>query len=65
MKNPFTSQTKNQLPPKKKSLKELDTVIDEMIDRNPDFIKTLTNIIKDQLKKDNTNVKKNIISRRP
>lgn len=63
MTKPFTSQKKSQLLPKKKSLKELDSVIDEMINRNPDFIEIMTNIIKEQLKKDELNGQK-VISRR-
>jgi len=63
MTNPFFSQKKNlQDPLRKRSLKELDTVLDEVTDRNPEFMKILENYIKEQLAKDNKNGK-NIISR--
>jgi len=63
MTNPFFSQKKNlQDPLRKRSFKELDTVLDEVTDRNPEFMKILENYIKEQLAKDNKNGK-NIISR--
>jgi len=56
MTNPFFSQKKNlQDPLRKRSLKELDTVLDEVADRNPEFIKILEDYIKEQLAKDNKN----------
>ena len=63
MTNPFFSQKRNlQDPLRKRSLKELDTVLDAVADRNPEFMKILEDYIKDQLAKDNKNGKK-IISR--
>lgn len=43
------SQT-NPDPLRKRSLNELDDVIEEIIDRNPGFIVQLEKIIKDKLK---------------
>ena len=63
MTNPFFSQKRNlQDPLRKRSLKELDTVLDEVADRNPEFMKILEDYIKDQLAKDNKN---EIIRNRP
>ena len=63
MTNPFFSQKRNlQDPLRKRSLKELDTVLDEVADRNPEFMKILEDYIKDQLAKDNKNES---IHRRP
>lgn len=56
MTNPFFSQKRNlQDPLRKRSLKELDTVLDEVADRNPVFMKILEDYIKEQLAKDNKN----------
>jgi hypothetical protein len=56
MTNPFSSQKRNlQDPLRKRSLKELDTVLDEIEDRNPDFVKEITKIIKKKLAEDNKN----------
>ena len=56
MTNPFFSQKRNlQDPLRKRSLKELDTVLDEVADRNPEFMKILEDYIKEQLAKDNKN----------
>ena len=56
MTNPFFSQKRNlQDPLSKRSLKELDTVLDEVADRNPVFMKILEDYIKEQLAKDNKN----------
>ena len=56
MTNPFFSKKKNlQDPLRKRSLKELDTVLDEVADRNPEFMKILEDYIKEQLAKDNKN----------
>jgi hypothetical protein len=64
MTNPFSSQKKNpQDLLRKRSLKELDTVIDEIVDRNPDFVKELTKVIKEKLAEDNKNAQ-NPLSRR-
>ena len=64
MTNPFFSQKRNlQDPLRKRSLKELDTVLDEVADRNPEFMKILEDYIKEQLAKDNKNGK-NPLSRR-
>jgi len=64
MTNPFFSQKKNlQDPLRKRSLKELDTVLDEIADRNPEFEKILEDYIKEQLAKDNKNGQ-NPLSRR-
>jgi hypothetical protein len=61
---PFSSQKRNpQDPLRKRSLKELDTVLDEVADRNPEFMKILEDYIKEQLAKDNKNAK-NTLSRR-
>ena len=63
MTNPFFSQKRNlQDPLRKRSLKELDTVLDEVADRNPEFMKILEDYIKEQLAKDNKN---EIIRNRP
>jgi hypothetical protein len=63
MTNPFFSQKRNlQDPLRKRSLKELDTVLDEIADRNPEFMKILEDYIKEQLAKDNKN---EIIRNRP
>jgi hypothetical protein len=65
MTNPFSSQKRNlQDPLRKRSLKELDTVLDEIADRNPEFEKILEDYIKEQLAKDNKNGQKNPLSRR-
>ena len=65
MTNPFFSQKRNlQDPLRKRSLKELDTVLDEIADRNPEFMKILEDYIKEQLAKDNKNGQKNPLSRR-
>jgi hypothetical protein len=65
MTNPFFSQKRNlQDPLRKRSLKELDTVLDEVADRNPEFMKILEDYIKEQLAKDNKNGQKNPLSRR-
>jgi len=65
MTNPFFSQKRNlQDPLRKRSLKELDTVLDEIADRNPEFEKILEDYIKEQLAKDNKNGQKNPLSRR-
>lgn len=62
---PFFSQKRNlQDPLRKRSLKELDTVLDEVADRNPEFMKILEDYIKEQLAKDNKNGQKNPLSRR-
>jgi hypothetical protein len=64
MTNPFSSQKKNLRDPlRKRSLKELDTVLDEVADRNPEFMKILEDYIKEQLAKDNKNAQ-NPLSRR-
>jgi hypothetical protein len=64
MTNPFFSQKKNlQDPLRKRTLKELDTVLDEVADRNPEFMKILEDHIKEQLAKDNKNGQ-NPLSRR-
>ena len=56
MTTPFFSQKRNlQDPLRKRSLKELDTVLDEVADRNPEFMKILEDYIKEQLAKDNKN----------
>jgi hypothetical protein len=53
MTNPFFSQKKNQQDPlRKRSLKELDTVLDEIADRNPEFMKFFEEYIKEQMRKD-------------
>jgi len=63
MTNPFFSQKRNlQDPLRKRNLKELDTVLDEVADRNPEFMKILEDYIKEQLAKDNKN---EIIRNRP
>jgi hypothetical protein len=63
MTNPFFSQKRNlQDPLRKRSLKELDTVLDAVADRNPEFMKILEDYIKEQLAKDNKN---DSISSRP
>jgi len=65
MTNPFFSQKRNlQDPLRRRSLKELDTVLDEVADRNPEFMKILEDYIKEQLAKDNKNGQKNPLSRR-
>jgi len=64
MTNPFSSQKRNPKDPlRKRSLKELDTVLDEIADRNPEFMKILEDHIKEQLAKDNKNGQ-NSLSRR-
>jgi hypothetical protein len=64
MTNPFSSQKKNpQDPLRKRSLKELNTVLDEIAERNPEFMKILEDYIKEQLAKDNKN-EQNPLSRR-
>jgi hypothetical protein len=61
MTNPFFSQKRNlQDPLRKRSLKELDTVLDEIIDRNPTFIDDLTKVIREKLAEDNRNGKKTL-----
>ena len=64
MTNPFFSQKRNlQDPLRRRSLKELNTVLDEIADRNPEFEKILEDYIKEQLAKDNKNGQ-NPLSRR-
>ena len=64
MTNPFFSQKRNlQDPLRKRSLKELDTVLDEIADRNPTFIDDLTKVIKEKLAEDNSNAKNNLYRR--
>jgi hypothetical protein len=64
MTNPFFSQKRNlQDPLRKRSLKELDTVLDEIADRNPTFIDDLTRVIKEKLAEDNGNAKNNLYRR--
>jgi hypothetical protein len=65
MTNPFFSQKRNlQDPLRKRSLKELDTVLDEVADQNPEFMIILEKHIKEQLAKDNKNGQKIPLSRR-
>lgn len=46
----YNSTTNIQNPLRRRSLKELDTVFDEMVARNPDFIVKLEKIIEEKLK---------------
>jgi hypothetical protein len=56
MTNPFSSQKRNPKDPlRRRSLKELDTVLDEIAERNPEFMKILENHIKELMAKDNKN----------
>ena len=57
-KGKYTSQTNQQNPLRRRSLTELDDVIDEILDRNPDFVVKLEKIIEEQKEK-------HVISRRP
>jgi len=53
------SQTRSQKILRKRSLSELDDVIEEMIDRNPDFVVQLEKVIEEKLKEQDA------LSRRP
>jgi len=45
-----TSRTRNQTTLRKRNLKELDDVIEEIIDRNPGFVVQLEKMIENKLK---------------
>lgn len=52
-KGKYTSQTNQQNLPRRRSLAELDDVIDEILDRNPDFVVQLEKIIEETKKEQN------------
>ena len=52
-KGKYTSQTNQQNPLRRRSLAELDDVIDEILDRNPDFVVQLEKIIEETKKEQN------------
>lgn len=45
-----TSRTRNQTTLRKRNLKELDDVIEKIIDRNPGFVVQLEKMIENKLK---------------